>query len=173
MDPPEIVPPGCRYSMKTPNPESKILVDYQVRVSQEKDLSELRVDVGELNLILAVDTDIQPHETFQVASGQKAEPLSAIHIMIDLEGKAPEKIILTPDGNESIFNRKTVPFTVPLDRYLEPEGRLLQYKVTFQFKNGTQLATDQLRHNYSDTRLTIRRQTLHKLLFSDKGTTEN
>lgn len=169
IDPPEMIPPGSHYSMNGTNQDDELLIDYQVQVAQEKNLSELRVDVGELNVILALDTDIQPHETFQVGSGQEDEPLSAIYIEIDLDRKAPEKIVLTPeDENEATFNGETVPFTVPLDRYLEPEGRLLRYKVTFQFKNGSQLTTDYLQHNYSNTRLTIRRQILLELLSSSK-----
>lgn len=174
MNPPELISPGRNYSMKISKPESKIFADYQVLVSQEKDLSELRVDVGELNLVLAIDTDIQPHETFQLGSGLEAEPLSVIHIVVESNKIGRKKVILTPQKeNGSIFSRETIPVIVPLDRYLEPRKRLLRYKVTFQFKNETQLTSDSLQHNYTDTRLTIRRQTLHKLLRSGKNAVNN
>lgn len=165
LDSPKSINSGNRCFINVPEEGSEILADYKVKVSQEKELSELRVDVGEIELLLAVDTDIQPDETFRVDSNQRAERLSAIRITLDWDQKDPVTTTLTAneEGGKT-FSRKKIPFIVSLDRYLEPQKRILEYSVTFILTGGTQLQSEKLRHNYSDTRLTVRRQVLKNLL---------
>lgn len=152
-------------SLPTPAP-TRILADYTVQEDTSRSLSELRVDVGILEVLLAIDTDLQPHEVF--GSGEKA--LRVTHIRVHLKhGDDGTASVTIASGNDDRFGSDVVSLLVPLDRYLQPEHRTIAYQVTFHLATESgvedERTTDWLEHNYGhSTNLTVRRQQLRALV---------
>jgi hypothetical protein len=146
-------------------PPTLVLPDYTVQEDTSRSFSELRVDVGILEVLLAIDTDLQPHESF--GSGENA--LRVTHIRVHLKhGDDGTASVTIPNENDR-FGSDVVSLLVPLDRYLQPEHRTIAYQVTFHLatESGTEdeRTTDWLEHNYGhSTNLTVRRQQLRPLV---------
>jgi membrane protein implicated in regulation of membrane protease activity len=148
--------------LERPEGVEKVCLDYEVRPPEDRALPELRVDIGELDIRLAVETDLQPAERFPPAEGMAPEALAKIVVEIEPEGRAPATAVLERDGEH--FLSEVVVLRVPLDRYLEPEHRTVRYTVCFVFRDGSRLLTDRREMNYSDPRLIVRRQTLLEIV---------
>jgi len=152
-------------SLPTPIP-TLVLADYTVQEDTSRSLSELRVDVGILEVLLAVDTDLQPHEAF--GAGETA--LQVTHIRVHLtHGDDGTASVTLPTEDDQRFGAEVVSLLVPLDRYLQPEHRIISYQVTFHLAAASgseeERTTDWLDHNYGhSTNLTVRRQQLRALV---------
>lgn len=141
---------------------TEAIAKYRIHEDKEMTLLERRVDVGMFTVVLAIDTDIQPHETFPPGPNIDPKSLKLIQVEIRLEDQSPEIVALKP--TESVFESSTVQLLVPLDRYLYPDQRVLDYQITFTFEDGSELKTDLSKHEYSDTNVTVRRQQLQMIV---------
>jgi len=161
----ELPPDGVHtVSLPSSSPTALVLPDYKVREDTSRSLSELRVDVSILEVLLAVDTDLQPDASFSVA-GRSAR-VSHLHVSLRLGN---ERSVTLQAANDHRFNSEVVSFFVPLDRYLHPEHRRIEYRATFRLKDASgaedERTTDWYEHNYgSSTNLTVRRHLLEDLL---------
>lgn len=151
---------GNSVQLPVPDGTEEVLAEQQVEVSESDSLTEMRVDVDTMTINLAIESDLQAHETFTANDEEQA--VKAIRVELRRLDGGNERHTLKPfeDGLEP----RIADLVVPLDHYLAPDLRQLDYRATFVLNKGTELRSDWRTHNFSDTRLTIRRTLLKDLL---------
>ena len=136
---------------------------YDIEEDTSASLSELRVDVGMMEVGLGVDTDLQPQERFRIDGAGEPAALEMIAVRIEAPGVGKERARL--EAGEAAFETDALSLLVPLDRYLDPNSRVLRYRTMFRFAGGTELHGDWEEHDYGQNpNLTVRRQLLKALL---------
>ncbi|MFW6184248.1 MAG: hypothetical protein ACOC8X_10670 [Chloroflexota bacterium] len=156
--------PGEELSVLAPDGDyDGVAADYEIEEDTGVSLSELRVDVGMMEVELGVDTELQPEERFQIEGVDEPVALEMIAVHIEAPGVGKERVRLEVD--DSTFTTDAVSLLVPLDRYLNPDSRVLRYRATYTFADETELRGDWETHDYGENpNLTVRRQALKALL---------
>ncbi len=129
-----------------------LAVAYDVLEDTSLSLSERRIDVSEWEGTLVIDAAIDPAR----------HDVSSIQVEVKFE--AIEKVTTcTLAATEDGFEPELVDFFLPLDQYLAPGSRTIQYRVTVTFgSNGSpDKQTDWIVHDLgANPTLTIRRDVL-------------
>ncbi len=163
LTPPITLVPEASYETEQPPSFSdRILVNYDVNENTDLSLRELRIDVSLLEILLTIDTDLQPRE-FVAGTSKKVD-----RITVTLKhGDAMDSRTIT--SGDRYFDEEVVSLLVPLDRYLVPERRTVEYKATFHLvskagdEDERQTGWESFNYGFG-TNLTVRGQQLEELL---------
>jgi hypothetical protein len=156
--------PGESFSFVVPDGEAgRVSAEYEILEEPSLTLTERRVDVGVLEVRIGIDTDLQPDEEHAARVGEPTSRLESVNVELRRESEASDTVTLSVAGGT--FDTDALPLLVPLDRYLDPSQRKVDFRASFSFEDGTELQSEWGEHDYgASTNLTIRRQLLETLL---------
>lgn len=123
---PVTLSPGAQHTLTLPGEAPPgLAVDYHITEDPALGLSERRIDVSEWSGTLVVNADLDPTQ----------HDASSIQVELRFEAAEQRTVCeLVPDERQ--FTHEMVELTFPLDRYLDPEQRVVEYRAEAQSEDG-------------------------------------
>lgn len=119
------------------------------------DLDPTRINVDALVTSVIFTTALERGADF----GGKS--LQSLTVEAMLPGQAPLSVVMNADVDTGYFPPQIVNLALPLDQALSPSGRVLTYRITAMFGDGSRKITDWTDQNFgSNPDITIRRDAL-------------